>query len=611
MDESEIITVNSEEGPDLIEWSNFPETNPHAHVEHVISIVCGNTRWHWALHDGYESEYFPTLFWKTTKFDDRDGTDVNALAKYMPVKAYHLFGGEKFNKVRSLEQVLHHISKKRVSFFHVYIVVSDESAIEGVSKAFAQLPCRIVRLQAKDFVSGSKVYTSVGVDRCANLYAAKKYYGSPSMVIDGGTALTWTGTDEKGEFKGGGISLGLGLRFSGLAEHTSNLPLLKIEKILKRLKECKTSQKPLETYATSTEDAILIGVLREVGMGLSSLVKEFGKNTRDYFAKNPVINSSDGDDVNEENKKNLDGKVVITGGDGEIIELLLGSQHSVVTTENNSNSSVEASESLVTVHKNLANHAIGLVLKQKHVAVNDTDALEKLRQDLLGLRVFDQSRRGIICNVKRGAAIHQDTFRIKYDDGEGGVIGVKALYEALVDFVKYGEHQSFPDLEDPARISKREDAKKAIETMEKFMEDLNKKVDEKKRPVEGNIEGERKRARDSLRDIVLGPKSPPTTENVSRKSNPSTAEKKTSFPEITENAIQKNPESYIERRVAKYFDTDLYFGTVTAFKKAETSDDEDYWHITYDDGDQEDYDLTDMVAQLKEYGLHSTADTRS
>lgn len=66
-----------------------------------------------------------------------------------------------------------------------------------------------------------------GADRIAAVAGASLLRpGSPSLVADLGTAMTLDVCDEKGDFRGGNISPGMGLRFSSLHEATGLLPLV-------------------------------------------------------------------------------------------------------------------------------------------------------------------------------------------------------------------------------------------------------------------------------------------------------------------------------------------------------------------------------------------------
>ncbi|MCF7848708.1 MAG: type III pantothenate kinase [Kiritimatiellales bacterium] len=68
---------------------------------------------------------------------------------------------------------------------------------------------------------------SIGADRLANAAAAAKLMGTPSVVCDFGTALTFDVLDAKRGYIGGIICPGLPLMFDYLAEKTALLPHVK------------------------------------------------------------------------------------------------------------------------------------------------------------------------------------------------------------------------------------------------------------------------------------------------------------------------------------------------------------------------------------------------
>jgi hypothetical protein len=43
------------------EWS---EGTPHKLEAKVLSVVCGNTHLHWAVHNGVKDSFAPILFWR-------------------------------------------------------------------------------------------------------------------------------------------------------------------------------------------------------------------------------------------------------------------------------------------------------------------------------------------------------------------------------------------------------------------------------------------------------------------------------------------------------------------------------------------------------------------
>lgn len=88
----------------------------------------------------------------------------------------------------------------------------------------------------------------IGADRIANAAAAKIKYGTPSIVIDFGTATTFDIVDENSNFIGGIIAPGLKIQAKALSQFTSKLPKLKIEA-------------PSEVIGKNTISAMLSGIV--------------------------------------------------------------------------------------------------------------------------------------------------------------------------------------------------------------------------------------------------------------------------------------------------------------------------------------------------------------
>ncbi|WP_040484277.1 pantothenate kinase [Lyngbya aestuarii] len=68
------------------------------------------------------------------------------------------------------------------------------------------------------------LYPTLGIDRALAVLGAGTKLGFPVLVIDAGTALTFTGCDRDQSLVGGAILPGLGLQFSALANKTAALP---------------------------------------------------------------------------------------------------------------------------------------------------------------------------------------------------------------------------------------------------------------------------------------------------------------------------------------------------------------------------------------------------
>ena len=75
------------------------------------------------------------------------------------------------------------------------------------------------------------------------------------------------------------------------------------------------------------------------------------------------------------------------------------------------------------------------------------------------------------------------------------------------------------------------------------------------------------------------------------------------------NAFAGNPSDYINKRVAKWFDDDLYFGIVESISN-QGEGGEVWWHILYDDDDQEDFDARQLRKGLKEYEENKSSDPK-
>lgn len=69
---------------------------------------------------------------------------------------------------------------------------------------------------------------SLGADRICNAVAGFHKYGGPLIVIDLGTATTFDVVNERGDFLGGPIALGLGAQAAALHRVTAQLPEIEL-----------------------------------------------------------------------------------------------------------------------------------------------------------------------------------------------------------------------------------------------------------------------------------------------------------------------------------------------------------------------------------------------
>ena len=75
-----------------------------------------------------------------------------------------------------------------------------------------------------------KVKNDVGQDRLVNAFAAKVLYGTPAVIIDFGTAITFDIVSKKGDYLGGLILPGIELSLSSLYRNTALLPKVELER---------------------------------------------------------------------------------------------------------------------------------------------------------------------------------------------------------------------------------------------------------------------------------------------------------------------------------------------------------------------------------------------
>ncbi|MEO0853649.1 MAG: type III pantothenate kinase [Cyanobacteria bacterium J06648_11] len=136
-------------------------------------------------------------------------------------------------------------------------------------------------------------YDTFGLDRALALVGAASQVGWPVLVVDGGTALTFTGADPTGWLVGGAIVPGLALQARALHSSTAALPEVNL-----------APDTSLERWAKTTELAIESGVM----LGAIATVRSFCDDWRTRYP---------------------DSAIAFTGGDGEYLHRLAAIPHSI------------------------------------------------------------------------------------------------------------------------------------------------------------------------------------------------------------------------------------------------------------------------------------------
>ncbi len=112
----------------------------------------------------------------------------------------------------------------------------------------------------------------VGMDRLANAIACKELYGTPGVVVDFGTAITFDVISPEGEYLGGIIAPGVELSLQGLFSATARLPRVDIDI-------------PKELIGRSTREAIRSGVV----FGTVGLVEGLLERLREELGQAVVV----------------------------------------------------------------------------------------------------------------------------------------------------------------------------------------------------------------------------------------------------------------------------------------------------------------------------------
>jgi len=162
------------------------------------------------------------------------------------------------------------------------VVPKKAKIIEATLSTLASKPFKTLNHKSKLGIGiNYPTPSQIGADRLANAIAANAQFGSPSIVIDFGTAVTFDIINDK-KYQGGVIAPGLGSMTDYLANKTALLPKI-------------TLTEPESAVGKSTEKAMDIGAV----YGYRGLVREIITELTKEIQETPTI--------------------ICTGGDGELI----------------------------------------------------------------------------------------------------------------------------------------------------------------------------------------------------------------------------------------------------------------------------------------------------
>jgi len=225
-----------------------------------LGLSIGNSRYHWA-------------WFLNTKFQaswDTAYLSIDRYLDFLPIDCQLL------------------INQQAIEFdlIPIYLV----SVVPSQTKIWQQLPQ--VKLITLADIPLTNLYLTLGIDRALTVFGAGEVYGYPILIIDGGTALTITGVDDKHRFIGGAILPGLRLQMRSLSLGTAALPEVRL---------------PIQLpprWSDNTAGSISSGILHTITSGIGDFI-------RDWQQLFPTS------------------QIVFTGGDGELLTSYLHSNLAV------------------------------------------------------------------------------------------------------------------------------------------------------------------------------------------------------------------------------------------------------------------------------------------
>ncbi|PHX54737.1 pantothenate kinase [Tychonema bourrellyi FEM_GT703] len=236
--------------------TNF-KSRLNSKTELKIALAIGNSRLHWGLFLG------PTLqeTWDTqhlsvdavSQLSEDEKTEFLVQSAIAPIeqkyaqKLLSLCTNPELASRRAQQCVLPPLILASVvpeqtalwqSYPHVHTITLDQLPMEGL-------------------------YPTLGIDRALTLLGVGIQLGWPTLVIDAGTALTFTGADVNRRLVGGAILPGLGLQLSSLGEKTAGLPLVTLPYNLP------------QRWVADTETAIKSGVVYGVVSAVNDFIQDW------------------------------------------------------------------------------------------------------------------------------------------------------------------------------------------------------------------------------------------------------------------------------------------------------------------------------------------------
>lgn len=212
-----------------------------------IALMIGNSRLHWALF----ADAALLATWDTEHLHPDAVEQLSQWIPGEPGKAFFPHLGEPRGLRSPLPLLLASVVPAQTALWQNYpnlsMITLDRLPLQGL-------------------------YPTLGIDRALALWGAGTKLGWPILVIDAGTALTFTGADVNRCLIGGAILPGLGLQLSSLGQKTAALPTVKLPESLP------------PRWAADTPGAMQSGVV----YATVAAVKDFIENWQQEFPDSQI-----------------------------------------------------------------------------------------------------------------------------------------------------------------------------------------------------------------------------------------------------------------------------------------------------------------------------------
>ncbi len=211
----------------------------------IIAIDIGNTNIKIGLFEKYELRYSWRISTDVTRTSDEHGSIIRQLMRSEQIELSQISGGVVSSVIPQLNYTITHMLEYYFGFTPLIVGPGIKTGLN-------------VRYENP---------RELGADRIVNCVAACKKYGAPFILIDFGTATTFNVVNEKNEFLGGCITVGIKTGIKGLASSTACLPEVEL---------CRPENVLANTTIKAIQSGVIYGMTGQVEYIVDKLKKELG-----------------------------------------------------------------------------------------------------------------------------------------------------------------------------------------------------------------------------------------------------------------------------------------------------------------------------------------------